>query len=64
MKKHVEGSMRVWMQSYNACLSSETAMKPAECEDQWEMHWGRRAQQMQRSFGRNRVKTMSEVCLR
>lgn len=34
------------------------------CEDQWEMHWGQRAQQMQRSFGRNRVKTMSEVCLR
>lgn len=34
------------------------------CEDQWEMHWGQRAQQMQRSSDSNRVKTMSEVCLR
>lgn len=42
----------------------QTQIRSKLCEDQWEMHWRQRAQQMQRSFGRNRVKTMSEVCLR
>lgn len=33
-------------------------------EGQWKVHLGQRAQQMKRSFGRNRLRTMNEVCMR